>query len=124
MYVQQKLGPIMEEQVDLLLDFIHWRYHWRKMKWSIQALSTMRMMINSVLMILTNFHHKWRNGPSEVPLLKHDKTFHTGAKRFSALPRRMSRINCIMVYQVTVFRVYSNCMHIIIYVYIIVTSGS
>ena len=32
-----------------------------------------------------------------------------GAKRFLAVPRRMSRINTI-VYRVTVFRVYGNCI--------------
>ena len=40
---------------------------------------------------------------------KHVKIYHVGAKRFSALPRRMLRINTI-VYRVTLFRVYGNCI--------------
>ena len=32
-------------------------------------------------MILVNIHHQWRNDLSEVQQLKHDKTYHTGAKR-------------------------------------------
>ena len=47
--------------------------------------------------------------PIRSSALKHVKIYHAGAKRVSALPRRMSRINTI-VYRVTVFRVYSNCI--------------